>query len=329
MKKTGVVILNYRNWQDTIECLDSARDLARRGADLIVVDNDSRNDSLAHIYRWLCGQGLAAALLTEGQLEQSAALGERILLVQAAANRGYAAGNNVGIRVALARGAAYVLILNNDTLAEPGFLEPLIQYAEAHPLVGAVGPQIVGRDGHLQAACARRRPTPGDYFFRLGFGKSLFPENRWIRRHYYRGEYDFKQPREVDILSGSCMLLKGRVLENIGLLDENTFLYLEEFILHEKLRAAGLTSAVVPNSRIIHKGGCSCATAPSGAIRAAERQSLRYYLSRYRGFGPLTVALLLLACCQPLDVLSRRPPRSQPKKKALNLESHAQYLSRT
>ena len=191
MKKTGIVILNYRNWQDTIECLDSARDLADQGADLIVVDNDSRNDSLDRIHDWLSGQGLAAALLTDKQIEQSNALVERIFLVQAAANRGYAAGNNVGIRVALARGADYVLILNNDTLVEPGFLEPLIEYAEAHPEVGAVGPRILGRDGHLQAACARRRPTPGDYFFRLGFGKSLFPENRWIRRHYYRGEYAF------------------------------------------------------------------------------------------------------------------------------------------
>ena len=125
------------------------------------------------------------------------------------------------------------------------------------------------------------------------------------------------------------MLLKVRALKNIGLLDENIFLYLEEFILHEKLRAVGLTSAVVPNSSIIHKGGCSCATSSSRAIRAAERESLRYYLSRYRGFGPMTVALLLLACCQPLDFLSRRLHRSQSKKEALNLEPHVRCSSGT
>jgi N-acetylglucosaminyl-diphospho-decaprenol L-rhamnosyltransferase len=306
MKTTAVVILNYRNWPDTIECLQSLMESACEPTSIIVVDNDSRNASLTHIQHWLSERNLPAVLIAEPQLATSGGSGEQLILLQASSNRGYAAGNNLGIRVALARGADYILILNNDTLVEKGFLEPLIDYAEARENVGMVGPKLVSRDGHLQPGCARRRPTPGDYFFRLGLGKTLFPNNRWIRRHYYRGEYNFERPKQVDILSGACMLLKARVLQKIGLLDENTFLYLEEFILHEKLRAAGFTAAVVPASRVVHKGGGSTAEAPSPVIHQAHRASLRYYLSHYRQFGPITVALLMLACSDLSDFLPKR-----------------------
>ena len=144
------------------------------------------------------------------------------------------------IRAALARNADYVLVLNNDTLVERHFLEPLVEYAEAHETVGSVGPKVVDQDGRIDLDCARRRPTLCGYFFRIGLGRLLIPNNRWIREHYYRGEYSFDRPKEVDILSGCCMLLQSRVLQELGLFDEGTFLFLEEFILHERLRSRRL-----------------------------------------------------------------------------------------
>jgi GT2 family glycosyltransferase len=242
-------------------------------------------------------------LVSESEIDSSHRLPEKTILLQSASNRGYAAGNNLGIRVALARGADYVLILNSDTLVDRGFLEPLVQYAETHGRVGAVSPKVLDTNGHASAYCTRRRPVLGWYFFCLGLGRIPFPNNRWIRKHYYRGEYSFDHPKEVDILPGCCMLIRRSVFEQIGLLDESTFLFLEEFILHEKLRTVGMTSAVVPASWIVHKHGESIKTMPSGFARNAERASLRYYLAHYRHHTRFAVAALMFVSRNPQDYL--------------------------
>jgi GT2 family glycosyltransferase len=205
--------------------------------------------------------------------------------------------------VALARGADYVLILNNDTLVERDFLEPLVLYAETHEQIGAVGPKVLNTKGHIERACARRQITPLHHFFVIGFGKKLFPNNYWIRRHTYQGEYAFDRPKVVDVLSGCCMLIKSGVFHRLGLLDENTFLFAEELILHERLRGIGLGSAVVPESRIVHKHGQSTATKPSRFIWEANRASVRYYLSHYRHYNRITVAVLMLSRMQPKAIL--------------------------
>lgn len=315
-EKVGIVVLNYRNYDDTIACLQSLARITYPNIETIVVDNDSRNDSLARISRDLAARQAPHAAIEESAVDAAAGIPEKTVLVQALRNRGYAAGNNLGIRVALARGADYVLILNNDTLVEPGFLEPLVAYARSREKVGAVGPKVVDTQGNIDTACARRRLAPGECFFRVGMGRRLFPNNRWTRRPIYRGEYGFDAPREVDVLSGSCMLLKSSALRTVGLLDENTFLFLEEFILHEKFREAGLASAVVPASRIVHKYGQSTSGSPSACIDRARRESLRYYLTHYRHYPRFIAEVLLLLTRSPKAFFQKRLPFCNPAQKA-------------
>ena len=300
-KKVGIVILNYRNYGDTMECMASLARITYSDTECIIVDNDSHNDSLGHIHIFLCDRNVAHARIEEGGIDTSAILAQNTILVQASANRGYAAGNNIGIRVALARGADYVLILNNDTLVEKGFLEPLVEYAAANEDVGAVGPKVVDSEGEIDRSCARRRPTPFFYFFGVGVGRRLLPNNRWMCRHVYKGEYAFDRPKEVDVLSGCCMLIKRSALERIGLLDENTFLYLEEFILHERLRNVSLKSAVVPSSAIVHKRGRSTSVLASDFTRKVTHASLRYYLANYRCRSRLIAALLMASTWSPAE----------------------------
>lgn len=303
--RVGIVVLNYRNFEDTWACLRSLEAATYPWTVVVVVDNDSRNDSLARIRENLAERRWACDFAEERELETAGRLRERILLVQASGNRGYAAGNNLGIRAALARDCEYVLVLNNDTEVEPGFLEPLVEHAEAHPRLGAVGPKIVDPAGHVEPSCARRRPDLLYYFFGDGFLRRLFPGNRWRRRHFYEGEYAYDQPKVVDVLSGSCMLVKTAVFEEVGLLDENTFLYLEEFILHEKMQAAGWGSAIVPASIVVHKGGRSAKQAVPERIRQAKQESRRYYLTRYRQYGHLLVRLIEWARARPPAFLRR------------------------
>jgi len=294
MKSVCVVILNYRNWQDTVECLTSLLADPYRPRGVVVVDNASPNDSVPQIKRWAAGRGLSLAWSGGPDAAADAAGEPDLVLIEAGQNGGYAAGNNVGIRHALSRRFDQVLLLNNDTLVEPGFLSPLVQFMESHPQCGVAGPRIVGADGALDRSCARRRPPLADYFFRVGPVGVAFPSNRWVRRHYYLGEYDFEKPMPVDVLSGACMLIRREVLESIGLLDEGTFLYLEEFILHERLRETSFGSFVVPESRVVHKGAQSTGGDDNPALHAAQISSLRYYLRRYRGFSAAVIALILL-----------------------------------
>jgi len=265
-----IVILNYRNYADTIECVHSVEAIKYHNYRIIIIDNGSDNESEE---------------ILRGKFHKH-------VFIQTGENRGYAAGNNAGIEYALNAGADYVLILNNDTRVEPDFLEELVDYAESNPRAGVLGPKIVTESGELDISCARRRPLLPDYFWRVGPGKWLLPENRWIKAHYYMDEYDFQEAREVDIISGSCMLIRCKLLRKIGLLDENTFLFLEEFILHEKVRRTGFSTVIVPSSRIVHKGHSSIGKKNYGAIGESLR-SLNYYLCNYREFGRVAVFFAL------------------------------------
>ena len=304
-KKVGIVVLNYKNYADTIECLRSLLQIDYHDCETIVVDNDSRNDSLGHIARYLESVGVTPVWVGDSPPDDAPKRERSVFLVQSPGNLGYAAGNNLGIRVALAREAGYVLILNNDTVVEPHFLRPMVEYLEAHATTGAAGPLLLDPEGHPERHSARRRPLPGDLFFTLGVGKNLFPNNHWLRSLTYEGDYDFDHPREVDVLSGSCMLVKSDVFRETGLLDEGTFLFEEEYIFHERLRAAGLTAAVVPHSRVVHKHSRSTSQTPSKQLQAILAQSQRYYWTRYRHYPRVVASLLVLSGRVPAGVATR------------------------
>ena len=308
--KVAVVVLNYRNFADTAACLRSLARVAYPRLETIVVDNDSRNDSLARIRADLGWNPAECSTVEEAELAAESRQAGSVFLVQAARNRGYAAGNNLGLRLALARGCDYALVLNNDTEVRPDFLEPLVAHAEAHPELAGVGPKILNPAGRVEGHCARRRPDLGFYFFSTGIGRKLWPGNPWRRRHFYEGEYAFDRPMEVDVLSGSCMLLRRAALEQVGLFDETTFLYQEELILHEKLRARGWRQAIVPQSVIVHKGGQSTMREMPAHIRQAARASLLYYLAHYRHYGWLTRTAIVGMLSAPRRLFGRG--RSRP-----------------
>ena len=119
-KSVYIVILNYKNREDTIVCLESLRNITYKNYYMVVVDNDSQDGSYEY--------------LKEHEKD--------CYVMQSDDNRGYAAGNNIGIRYALEQGADYVCILNNDVVVEPDFLTVLIQYMESSPETGMAGPVV-------------------------------------------------------------------------------------------------------------------------------------------------------------------------------------------
>jgi GT2 family glycosyltransferase len=293
-KKVSIVILNYKNWQDTIECLASVLDITYRPYNVVVVDNDSQNGSLDEIEKWFAARQIQPLRLTQQQSEQGDFDGNPVVLIQSASNRGYSAGNNIGIRWAIRTGSPYVMILNNDTIVPKDFLEPLAEFLDNNPDTAMVGPKILNLDGNIDRNCARRRPDFGDYIFRIGIWGKLFPGNYWHRRQYYIGEYDFSAPRQVDVISGSCMLIHSNVLERIGLLDEKTFLFWEEAILSERLRRIGMQTYIIPSSSIVHKFGQTIKKQNNIAMFKIGSKSLNYYLKEYQRYGFLKRGLIML-----------------------------------
>ncbi len=290
----SVVILNYKNWRDTLECLASVFEITYRPYRVIVVDNDSQNGSLDEIEKWLTARQIQPLRLTQQQSEQGDFDGNPVVLIQSTSNRGYSAGNNIGIRWAIRAGSEYVLILNNDTIVNRDFLEPLAGFLDNHSEAAMVGPKILDLDGNIDVACARRRLDFGDYIFRLGIWGKLFPGNYWLRRHCYIGEYDFSTPRQVDVISGSCMLIRLSAFQKIGLFDENTFLFYEEFILSDQLRRINMQTHIIPSSLIVHKFGQSIKKQPNPKIAKIIKEGLYYYLHRYRRYPYLFIWLISL-----------------------------------
>ena len=272
-----IVVLNYRNYEDTIECVRSIGRIDYRNLRVVIVDNASGNGS-------------------EERLRQAFPDHQ---VVQSGENRGFASGNNVGIRIAMDQGADYVLVLNNDTILEPNCVSILVAYAEQDALAGVMSPQLVDSEGQHDPTCTRRRPTLRELFWNDG----IWTNRKLQGRVRYGAAYTLDGPSEVEVISGACMLFRRSLVEEIGLLDESTFLYWEEFILCEKLRATGFRTALVPAARVVHKGGRSVRYIGARSI-GAYLQSLAHYLKRYRKVGVFRSSLILLSTsCVQLPTL--------------------------
>lgn len=240
--RVWIVVLNWNGREDTLSCLESLQSLDYYDREIVVVDNGSRD-----------GSADAIELAFEG-----------VHVIRNAENLGFSRGNNVGIEFALRHGAEYVLLLNNDTVSVSGdFLSILLERASASGDIGIVTPVITyegsdviwyagGRIGCLTGLC----------------------------RHEHKGEsygsLDRMEPRETDYASGCCLLVKRKVIEEVGPLDPQYFVYYEDVDWCARARERGYRIEVVPASRIQHRKSSSAGIA--GSDRLSETQA--YYFAR-------------------------------------------------
>ncbi|MDO8557620.1 MAG: glycosyltransferase family 2 protein [bacterium] len=201
--KVSIIIVNWNGWQDTIECLRSLEEVEYKNFSVTVVDNGSADESL---------KKFGELRITDYGLR----------IIQNDENLGFSGGNNVGIKKALEDGADYILLLNNDTLVEPDFLEKLVEVAESDPHIGIVGPKIYFAN------------TAGGNRIWFGGGKLNWLKTRGSHTDYEKIDASNKpsaisyQLYDVDYITGCCLLIKRAVIERIGLLSEDFFLYYED-----------------------------------------------------------------------------------------------------
>ncbi len=237
-KSVFIVVLNYKNLTDTIACLASLRKLTYNNYRIVVVDNDSQDGSYEY--------------LKEHETD--------CCILQSSENRGYAAGNNIGIRYALEQGADYVCILNNDVEAEPDFLTKLVRYMESAPEVGMTGPVVY-------EFAERDRIQSAGFSICVGRG-STEPLLQGKTKSAIRTD---KKVELCDGLSGTCLLVKRDVLEKAGLIPENYFLFFEEMEWCLTIRKKGYKLATVLTAAVYHKG--------SATLKKTGTLS-RYYMAR-------------------------------------------------
>lgn len=220
MPQVGIVISNYNGWQDTVRCLESLDKQTFRDFEIILLDDASTNDSVQQL-----GQHLTANTVFLPQRE----------------NTGFAAVNNLGMRRALADGCDWVLLLNNDTVAAPDFVETLLRETPA----GAVScPKMLFMD------------PPDEIWFAGGTLDRVTGKVKHLGGHAKDGPA-FAEKKQVSFITFCCVLLPRQVIEQVGFLDETLFMYCEDVDYCIRLADAGVPLWFLPDAKIWHKAGGS------------------------------------------------------------------------
>jgi GT2 family glycosyltransferase len=186
-------------------------------------------------------------------------------------NAGFTRANNQALAQTYAR---HALILNPDTEPEPNSLTLLVRFLDAHPETGAVGPMLLNSDGSLQHN-GRRFPTPWREF--LGHSGLRNLNRAHFDRNLEYGRDDFDTLCEVDQVSGACMMVRGEAMRQVGMLDEDFFMYYEEVEWCWRIRKAGYKVFYVPESRVVHHWMGSVKQVSHAMTKRLFRSALTYY----------------------------------------------------
>jgi GT2 family glycosyltransferase len=166
-------------------------------------------------------------------------------------NLGFAKANNLAIKEAKGK---YIFLLNPDTILLDENFEKLIDFAQKNPDVGAIGPKVLNSDLTIQHQCKRGFPTPWNIFCYLSGLAKIFPKSK-IFAGYLLTYLDTEKIQEVDSLSGCAMVVKREVIEKVGMMDEDYYLYGDDLDWCYRIKSAGWKVVYFPETKIIHYGG--------------------------------------------------------------------------
>jgi O-antigen biosynthesis protein len=228
--KLSVVIVNYNVEYFLEQCLYAVRKAMKDiEGEVFVVDNNSVDGSLRMLRQKF----------------------PEVKLIANKENTGFSRANNQAIRIS---SGEYVLLLNPDTVVEDDTFQKVIAFMDEHPDAGGLGVKMVDGQGKFLPESKRGLPTPATAFYKIfGFSR-IFPRSKRFAR-YHLGFLDKEQTHEVDVLAGAFMLLRKKVLDEIGLLDEAFFMYGEDIDLSYRITQAGYKNYYFPLTRIIHYKG--------------------------------------------------------------------------
>lgn len=253
----SIIIVTYNSARHLRPCLESVeRHLGGIEYEVCVVDNASDDDTGAIAAR----QGGRTRLIANGR------------------NLGFSAAVNVGLAHTSGR---YVMWLNPDTEFVGGDFGALLSYMDAERGVGVLGPQILNADGSVQLSCRSFPSYSTAIFNRYSLLTRLFPANRYSRR-YLHTDWDHQAVREVDWVSGACLLHPRALIDDIGPLDERFFMYMEDIDFCLRASRAGWKVHYHPAARVLHHIAGSSRLVPFSMIVELHKSIWHYYAKHYR-----------------------------------------------
>lgn len=213
-----IILLNYNNISYTMECLKSLEKINYSNYKVTVIDNDSSDNSLDILYKYN---------------------GRTLNIIESNENLGFTGGNNLGIEYALKNDADYILLLNNDTIVLPDFLNPLIEQFAREPKCG------------ITASLIYYLSDPGKVWYAGG------KLNNWSARSnhlsYNCTSYvQPQEPQEITFATGCCMCISREAINKIGCLDDDYFIYCDDLDYSYRATSAGFKIYFVPQSVIYH-----------------------------------------------------------------------------
>jgi GT2 family glycosyltransferase len=226
----SVIIVNYNVKYFLEQCLHSVLNSSRNiKSEIFVVDNNSVDGS---------------CLMIREKFPE-------VNLIENKKNLGFARANNQAIKKATGK---YILILNPDTVVEEDTFEKCIEFMETHDDAGSLGVKMIDGKGNYLPESKRSLPTPSVAFYKIFGLSALFGKSRRFGQ-YHLGYLDREKIHEVDVLTGAFILVRRKLLLEIGLLDEDFFMYGEDIDLSYRIKLAGYKNYYFPKTTIIHYKG--------------------------------------------------------------------------
>jgi GT2 family glycosyltransferase len=297
--------LNWNGWKDTIECLESLYQITYSSYDVIIVDNNSENDSIEKIKGYAEGKieveskffeydpGNKPIKIIEYTRDETEAGGgkkqeiadlpsnRKLIFIENEKNYGFAEGNNIAMRYALkALNPDYILLLNNDTVVDPVFLEELVKVAESDEKIGVVGPKIYYYDE------PRRLWATGNQ-------KSMDKIDDGRYNHI----------KEVKWVVGCAFFVRATIIEKVGLLDPDYFLYGEEGDYCIRVKQTGYKLYFVPGSIVRHKDKPFRKDRKPYQVYYSRRNSIILIRKNYQGIWFYISLFRFLFVDNPLDIV--------------------------
>jgi GT2 family glycosyltransferase len=268
MRDISIIIVNWNTKDLLARCLQCIYATTRGMVpEVIVVDNAS----------------------SDGSVEM---MGEQFPQVTVVANRenlGFAAANNQAIRQA---GGRYLLLLNSDAFLHEGAIETMIGHMDGYPDTGAAGCRLYYEDGTLQRSCSTF-PTLATELWQALWLDRLLPQSPVFGK-YMMTYWDMDHLREVDCVLGACMIIRREAMEQVGLLDEDFFMYSEEVDFCYRLKKAGWQVRFVPDASATHVWGGSARKVQAETLLRLYRSRVLFFRKHYGEMQVLLYKAILL-----------------------------------
>lgn len=263
----SIIIVNWNTRDILRDCLKSVYEETKDiRFEVILIDNASSDGSVEMVRREF----------------------PQVILIENLENRGFASGNNQGIRVAKGQ---YVLLLNSDTVVLDEAIQKSVYFAESHQGAAVVGCKVLNPDRTLQLTCSMF-PSLLNLFLAATYLYKLSQHNRFLGREQMRW-WRRNDVREVDVVTGCFMLVRRTAFEQVGLMDEQFFMYAEEADWCFRFRKAGWETLFYPDAQIIHLGGQSSKQVEVKMIIQLRKAILQFIKKNY-GKLPYVIGRVLV-----------------------------------